>query len=161
MPSPNFTAINPHGLTYKQEATIALATNTIKQGKPLNMIDIHKKVYSVENKANAASISWQNSNRLNYREAFIERMEELNIVGKNGKLEKVMQQGLDSTKVYNKHGDQTADYATRLSYAQELHKIIGAYAPTQTQQSAVNVNLDVSPEDLDTRIDSLTEELME
>ncbi|MCR4329498.1 MAG: hypothetical protein NUV65_03055 [Candidatus Roizmanbacteria bacterium] len=159
MPAINRTAINPHGLSIKQEATIALVENQIKRGEPISLSKAHNIVYKT--KGNGDVIAHQNLHTINYREAFIERMRELNITGKNGKIERVMTEGLESEKVYNKQGDTAPDYATRLSYAQELHKIIGAYAPTQSQQSSVSVNLDVTPNDLDERITMLSEELQE
>jgi hypothetical protein len=88
---------------------------------------------------------------INFREALISSLIEKKILGADSKTEDVLVAGLDAEK----NGE--VDYDVRLKYAQELNKIAGVYAAEKKQ--TMNLNLDVSEEELDKRIRELQEQL--
>jgi len=97
----------------------------------------------------------QNYAKKNFRLALVEELETNKIIGAGSKVSKRLQEGLDATKVYR--DDLVVDYDARLKYVQEINKITGIYAPEV--KKTLNLNLDVTEEDLDAKIKELQEEL--
>ena len=156
MGTPRKTKTNPYGLTIKQRLVINEAIDTVKKGKKLNLTAITDKYYRGNN---SASISTQNSNKLNYREALLKGLTAGNIIGHNSKVETRLQEGLDAVVHNGKTGKKAVAYETRLRYAQEINKITGVYAPQQSNTARFNLNVDATQEQMDTRIRGIQEQL--
>ena len=151
MAKPIKTINNPYQLTKKQTLVINEAVETVKKGKPLNLTNITKQYYNTKN---PAIISNQNFNKLNYRQALIDGLIKRQIIGKDSIIEAKLNEGLDAT-VNNDKGINP-DYKTRLSYIQEIHKIIGIYTPER--KMGINLNVDTTLLDIDNKIKQLQQE---
>jgi hypothetical protein len=102
-------------------------------------------------------IANQNLKKPNFRMALLDALERNGLIGVDSKVSKVLINGLEAVKL-TKFGLMD-DYMTRLSYAQEINKISGVYAPEKRESKNLNLNIDISPEELDQRIANLTQEL--
>ena len=157
MPKIKPTITNPHALSVKQSLVIADMVEDAQNGKSIDPTKSHKKVYKVKNKQNASSIANQNYNKLNFRQALIDGLRDRKILGKNGKIEKRLSQGLDAS--INTPKGKRWDFKTILSYIQEINKITGAYAPDKSMRLGLNLNTDLTPQELDKKIRELQGEL--
>ena len=155
MPVVKKTQKNPHGLSPKQDLVIKDVVKTIKDGGKFNMVASTKKFYDVKNHNTAKSMTSQNYAKSNFRAALVEELENNKIIGSGSKLSNRLQEGLDATKL-NKD-DLVVDYDARLRYVQEISKIIGLYAPEV--RKTMNLNLDMTEEDLDRKITELQAQL--
>lgn len=144
---------NPHGLSNKQKLVIADLARSVKEGKPIDPTGSTSKIYAVKKKTSAAAISSQNMNRPNFRAALIDELHKEGMIGPNSVVSSKLMEGLEAE---TKDGP---DYATRLKYIQEIHKVIGVYAPQQVEKKSLNLNLDVTEEELDDKIRELQSEL--
>ena len=158
MPKIKKTKLNPHGLSIKQQAVIQDIIEDVKQGNGLQATKNTSKYYDAANQKSAASMACQNMNQLNYRMALLEGLRNGKIIGKNGKVEKRLKEGLDAIKEDSK-GDATADMTTRLSYIKEINKIAGTYAPNTQLTKSINLNMNMTEQELDNHISTLQSEL--
>jgi hypothetical protein len=148
------TIRNPYGLTKKQELVIADAIQSVANGGKLNLTASTEKIYNTKNKNGSAVVAYQNYNKINFREALIAGLDNKGILGQNGKLNQRLAEGLDATTETG-----SIDYNNRLKYTQEINKILGTYAPEKKQTSKLNINLDLSPKEMEQRIKTLQSEL--
>ena len=154
MPKIKVTTKNPYGLSTKQRLTIADMLNDVEQGKGLKPTKSTAKIYPVKNNNSAAQMALENLNRLNYRQALTDGLLKRKIIGKNSKVEKRLTQGINA-----KTGKKKDDYEIRLKYAQEINKISGVYSPQITESKSLNLNIDITKEQLDNRIEQLQQQL--
>ena len=152
MMPPKKTPQNPHGLTAKQSLVIEDVKVKIKKGKSPAVLQSVEKIYDVKNRASANSVLQKNMKNLNFREALVESLVEKKIVGANSATEGVL---LDGLQAVTPQGDVNFD--ARLKYVQEINKITGVYAPERRQ--TLNLNMDMSEEELDKHIKELQEQL--
>jgi len=157
MPKINKTLANPHGLTYKQQATIEIATEQLKNGEKFDLITAHDQIYNSKSRAVSSVQKTQNLQKPNFREALMESLVKKNILGKDGKVETRLMEGLDAYTP-TKYGD-VDDFQTRLAYIKELNKIVGAYAPTESTTKSVNINANLSEDEADALIQKLSNQL--
>jgi hypothetical protein len=148
----NKTTINPHGLTMKMDLVVKDVANKVRNGKKPNMVDSVEKFYNTKNRKSATRVLEYNMSRPNFREALVDSLIEKNIIGANSTTENVLLEGLEAI---DKNGD--ANHDTRLKFVQEINKIAGVYAPEK--KSTLNLNLDLSEEELDDKIKELQEQL--
>jgi len=154
MPKIKVTAKNPYGLSTKQRLTIADMLHDVEQGKGLKPTKSAAKIYPVKNDNVAKTIAIQNIRSNNYRQALLDGLLKRKIIGKNSIVEKRLNQGIDA-----KTGKRKDDYEIRLKYAQEINKISGVYSPQKTETKSLNLNVDITKEQLDNRIEQLQEQL--
>ena len=154
MPKIKVTKTNPYGLSMKQRLTIEDMLNDVKQGKGLKPAKSTEKIYPVKNSNVAQTMAIENLGRPNYRQALIDGLLKRQIIGKNSKIEQKLNQGLNA-----KTKDNRKDHKTRLGYIQEINKIVGVYSPLKTENKSLNLNVDITKEELDTRIDELQAQL--
>ncbi len=150
----NKTLANPHGLSTKQTLVIEDMIKNVEEGYGLTATQSHQRFYQTKNPAIIAN---ENLNRPNFREALITGLTKRRILGKNSIMEKKLTEGLDATTVTE--NGETIDYRNRLSYIQEIAKIVGLYAPEKIDKRTLNLNIDVEPAELDKRIEQLQNEL--
>ena len=155
MPKVKKTKQNPYGLTTKQTLVINEAVETIKQGKKLNLTRITDKYYNTKypNK-----ISHQNYNSVDFRMALLQGLKNKQILGKDSKVETKLVEGLEATGI-SRGGKLIPLYDTRLKYIQEINKIAGVYAPTATTNKSLNLNIDITEQELDNKIKELQSQL--
>lgn len=110
--------------------------------------------YQTKNKASTKTLASHNLTKSNFRAGLIEALKKRNILGVNGKLQQRLAEGLDAKTEKKKPA-----YTTRLSYIQEINKILGVYAPTKIDQRQLKITSKLSPEQLDDRISQIQEEL--
>ncbi len=151
------TKTNPHGLTIKQRAVINDMVNDVVTGKGLNPAESHQKIYNPSNNKTKYTLANKNINKDNFREALLAGLRKNRIVGRNGKVEQRLTEGLDATKMYAKK--VLPDFQARLSYIQEINKITGVYAPDKKDVRRLSLNLDLTPEQMQDKIDKLQSEL--
>ena len=157
MPKIRKTKDNPHALSPKQRAVIEDVVQNIKAGKGM---DLPASVARIHQSNHPRVIASQHLHRVNFREAMIEELYKTKTIGKNGRVNQVLKEGLEAVK-YTKDGDIAGeDYQARLAYAQEINKIIGVYAPERTDKRTLNVNMNIPPEELDKRIQDLKDQVM-
>jgi hypothetical protein len=89
--------------------------------------------------------------------ALLDALERNGLIGVDSKVSRVLINGLEAVKL-TKFGLMD-DYMARLAYAQEINKISGVYAPEKRESKNLNLNVDITPEELDQRIESLSKEL--
>jgi len=154
MPKIKVTKRNPYGLSTKQRLVIADMLHDVEMGRGLKPAKSTQKVYPVKNSNVAQSMAIENLDRQNFRKALIDGLTKRQIIGKNSKIEKRLSQGLNA-----KTGKKKDDYNIRLSYAQEINKIVGVYSPQKTQSENLNLNVDISKEELDNKIKDLQNQL--
>ena len=150
------TLTNPHGLSTKQALVIAEVVNNVKHGRRPDITKATDKIYNAVTKNGSAVIANNNINKLNFREALIEGLNNANILGSRGKLSQKLAEGLDATTETDK-----TDYRTRLAYIQEINKVLGNYALEKSQKQSIRVNLDLTPDQIKQRIKTLQGELIE
>ena len=88
----------------------------------------------------------------------LESMQKKGIVGKNGKVETRLVEGLDAITSDPK-GTEMIDYGNRLRYVQEINKITGVYAPEKHETSKIALNVNISEDEANKRIDKYFREL--
>lgn len=153
MPKIRKTEGNPFGLTYKQNLVLKDVVGKLEKGKKLDLAASHRKFYKAKNTNSLNStVHYNMYNSKNFREALIISLTEKKILGADSKTEDVLIAGLDA-----KDKDGNVSYDTRLKYAQEINKIAGVYAPER--KANLNLNVDMTEEDLDKHIKDLQEEL--
>lgn len=157
MPKINKTKSNPFGLSIKQRAVINDMVNDVQTGKGMSPVKSHAKIYPVKNKNVAYQLANRNVSKDNFREALLFQLKENNIIGKNGKVERRLMEGLDA-KTTGKFGGE-ADPKVRLEYIKEINKITGVYAPEKKQTASLKLRMDLTPEQIDRNIEKLTKEL--
>ena len=148
------TVKNPHGLTIKQHLVIADLIGDIELGKGIDPVKSTQKFYKVKNKESASVIAAENLGRLNFREALIDMLEKKKIIGTNGKVGRVLMEGLDAETITGRE-----DHKTRLAFIQEINKITGAYAPERVDKRSLHLNINVSDEEIHNNINKLQSEL--
>jgi hypothetical protein len=145
------TSSNPHGLSNKQKLVMEDMLDDASHGKPIRAIESVRKFYDTKPK-NLYKVTNQVLNNENFRQALIEGLKGRKILGANSIVEQKLDEGLDAL---TEKGE--VDYKARLAYIQEINKIAGVYAPEK--KSSLNLNLDMTEEDLDKHIRELTDEL--
>ena len=150
---PKRTIRNPFGLTYKQDMVIRDVVKRVSKGDKMKLVESVEKFYDVKNRNSANQIVTYNMKNQNFREALINGLIEKNILGANSITEGKLIEGLEATS-----GQSGApDYDTRLKYIQEIHKVAGVYAPEVKKN--LNLNVDMSEEELDKHIKELQAQL--
>lgn len=150
------TPRNPYGLTTKQKMVIEKALEFSARGEGLKMVDAHDGIYASKKRANLATMSYRNMSKDHFRAALMEGLMKRGIVGRDGKVEEVLTSGLDATDK-----DGNANHETRLKFAQEINKISGVYAPEKKETARFNLNIDLTPEQINEKIKELQGELGE
>jgi len=152
MGTPKKTKKNPYGLTYKQDLVIRDIVNKVEHGKKMDVLGSVEKFYEAKNRNTAKTIVSKNMNNLNFREALVSSLVEKKILGADSITEDKLIEGLDATDK-----DGSVNYDTRLKYIQEVNKIAGVYAAEKKQ--ILNLNMEMSEEELDEHIKELKEQL--
>lgn len=152
------TAINPHGLSNKQQLMISTLVNKAQKGEKLSITDATQQIYNVKNRRNASMYGSETMAKPNFRMALLEALENKGILGADGKIQSKLIEGLEA-ETFNARGDLFTDYKTRLAYIQEINKITGVYATEKTAK--LNINLDLNQQDLKKRLEELKSELEE
>lgn len=147
------TPDNPHGLSSKQRLVVADMAEKVKHGKSLTPVESTEKIYSVSSRKSASVITSRNMGNPDFRAALIDELQEKRVLGPNGAVNTKIVEGLDAeTK-----GE--VDYRTRLEYIKEINKITGVYAPQQVERKSLSLHADLTPEELDEKIQELQKEL--
>jgi hypothetical protein len=146
------TKDNPFGLTYKQDLVVRDVTEKVKQGKNPDMLGSVERFYDVKNRASATQVLVKNMKNSDFRGALVHNLVEKKILGADSLTETRLIEGLDAT---NDKGN--VDYDARLKYIQEVNKVAGIYAPEI--KKSLNLNIDMSEDELDSHIRELQEEL--
>ncbi len=146
------TKVNKKGLTYKQELVIEDISRKIQAGKKPEMLESFGKFYDTSNRRSLHTVKSTNLNNPNFRAALIDSLMKKNILGKDSATEKKLIEGLDA-----EDSKGNVEYDIRLRYIQEINKIAGVYAPEK--RSTLNLNLDLTEEQLDKNIEELQEQL--
>lgn len=144
------------GLTHKQRLVIEDLAKKINQGKPMDAASSTQKFYDVKNRKNAQKITYRNFKSSDFRNALLQELDRYQVIGKDSKVSTKLTEGLEAT---NDRGN--IDFNARLKYIQEINKIAGIYAPTQSETKTMNLNVDITKEELDDRIKQLQSELGE
>ena len=152
MPRIKPTLNNPYALSKKQILTIEEVKNQLARGEVPNLPQAHNKVYNTNGNGN--ELASQNFNRLNYRQTLIKELREREIIGKNGKVEQRLAEGLDA--IDNK---DSPNYSVRLDYIKEINKITGVYSPQETLSRRLGVSIQLSGDELEQEILKIQEEL--
>ena len=140
-------------LTTKQAGVIADAVKGVREGGKLKLAESVEKIYNVSSIHSARSIATANWGKEHFREALLNALEERKIIGADSKVEKVLTSGLDAEK------EGEVDHRTRLDYAKEINKISGVYAAEKKETKTMKLNMDLSEEELNRKINALREEL--
>lgn len=148
------TKDNPHGISTKQMLVIKDVTAKVKRGKKPDLVSSTEKFYDVKNKASAYQVANYNMKSPNFRNALVESLIEKNVIGADSRTEGVLLEGLEAV---DRNGD--VNHETRLKFVQEINKIAGVYAPEK--KSSINLNLDVTEEELDAKIKELQEQIFD
>lgn len=152
MPKIKKTLDNPYGLSTKQRMVIEEVKAKVSRGEKFSLFDATQKYYNAKDKRNVEQVVIYNNHNQNFREALVASLTEKNIIGANSKTEDRLLEGLDA-----EGKDGSVDYEARLKYIQEIHKITGMYAPEVKKN--LNLNLDMSEDELDTKIEELKKQL--
>lgn len=153
MPRINKTVNNPFALSKKQMLTIEEVKNQIVRGEVPNLAKAHNKIY--DTKGRGAELAYQNYNRLNYRQALIEALQERQIIGENGKVEQRLVEGLDATDNNNK-----PNLSVRLEYIKEISKMIGLYSQKERPDKSLGISIQLNRDTtLEHEIRQMEEEL--
>ena len=145
-------------LSAKQKLVVEDIVEKINKGEAPDPVGSTERFYNVTSKNSARSITSQNFAKPEFRSYLMEGLHKKGIVGVDSKVEKRLEEGLEATNVL-KGGNLAIDYRTRLSYIQEINKILGVYAPQKVEKKTLTLTLDVSEEELDAKIAALNEEL--
>ena len=146
------TKENPFGLTYKQDLVVKDVIAKVKRGKKMDVLESVEKFYNVKNRDSARQVVAHNMKSPNFREALVTSLVEKKILGANSVTEDRLVEGLDAL---TDKGD--IDFNARLKYVQEVNKIAGVYAPER--KATLNLNYDLTEEELDKHIQELQEQL--
>jgi hypothetical protein len=149
---PKRTKANPFGLTYKQDLVVKDIVAKVNQGKKMNVVESVEKFYNVKNRASAQQVVAYNMKTPNFRDALVASLIEKRILGADSITEGKLIEGLDA-----EDKDGSVNYDTRLKYIQEINKIGGVYAVEK--KSVMNLNVDMTEEELDKHIKELQEQL--
>jgi len=155
MPRIKKTKNNPYGLSTKQRLVINEAIETVKQGNKLNLTKITAKYYDTKY---PNRLSHQNTKSIDFRQALLRGLTNKRIIGKDSKVEAKLEEGLDAVRI-GRDGIPLPLYDTRLRYIQEINKIAGTYAPTTTTNKRLNLNLEITPDELEANIQKLQKQL--
>lgn len=147
------TPENPYGLTGKQLLAMEDMARKIKKGEPIDPVGSTEKFYEAGSKNMARVITSTNLHNTNFRAALIDELHKEGMIGPNSVVGEKLMEGLEA------EGKDGPDYKTRLAYIQEIHKVIGVYAPQKVEKKSLTMNVDVSEEELDEKIKKLQEEL--
>jgi len=147
------TPENPHGLSTKQRLVIEAMVENAKGGA-IRPTDAHKVVYNTNGKNSLSTVTAQNLRKVNFREGLLEELTKAGIVGERSAISKHLMEGLSAEAA-----DGRADYNVRLKYIQEIHKVIGIYAPQKIEKKTLSLHADISEDELDDRIEQLQGEL--
>ena len=128
----------------------------VLSGKSITPVESVEKIYNVSSHNSAKHISSVNMNNPDFRAAFLEAFRKRDILGENSLVETRLEEGLDAT---DREG--SVDYGNRLKYIQEINKIAGVYAPQRVEKKTMSLNLDMTEEELDAKIQELKQELSE
>lgn len=153
MAKPKKTKQNPRRLTAKQSMVVEDMVHDVESGQGLDPTKSHLKIYRTKKKSVASVMANENLKRPNFRQALIDGLTKRKILGKNSQVEKQLQKGLKAT-----HKGKP-DHKTRLAYIQEINKVAGVYAPEKKQIGKLNINLDLTPDQLKNRVKQLKDEL--
>jgi hypothetical protein len=140
-------------LTPKQDAVIRDVVKNVNQGNKFSVARSVEKIYNVKNKNSAQSIASHNMSKPDFRLALMDALEERKVLGKGGKVEEVLVEGLDA------EDKGETDFKTRLDYVKEINKISGVYAPDRKETKTFNLNLNMTKEEAEEKIETLREEL--
>lgn len=154
------TKDNPRGLSSKQLAVIDDFAYQVKSGHKPDLLESHKRHYQYKNNNVIRVTKTRNLKNPDFRAQLIEALYDKKIIGTGGKVQTRLEEGLDAVGVTPK-GKEYTDYQSRLAYIKEINKITGAYAPTRTESKNLNLNLDMSNEELDQHIASLQNQLQD
>ena len=138
--------------TYKQELVIRDVMEKVNQGKPMKIVESVEKFYNVKNRKSAEAVMIKNLKNETFREALMSSLVEKRILGADSKTEDVLLDGLDAVDPKG-----NVNYDTRLRYVQEINKIAGIYAVEVKKN--LNLNVDMTEEELDRRIAELQEQV--
>jgi len=158
MPFIKKTLTNPHGLSTKQILVIEDATNQLAETGKINLPKAVAKFYTTNHPKAPTNIASKNMAQVDFRQAMLESMQKKGIVGKNGKVEQRLAEGLDAVAT-TQAGDEVVDFSNRLRYAQEINKITGVYAPEKHQTERLSLNVNISEEEANKRIGKYFKEL--
>ena len=159
MPLIKKTLQNPHGLSSKQRLVIDAIVSDVQQGKKIDAVKNTEMIYNTSSKNSTAVQSSKNLNSANFREALIEQLSKAQIIGNNSRIAKGLNEGLEAVTT-GKFGGEP-DHRTRLSFIQEVNKITGVYAPEKTESKTLKINVNMSSEELQDKINQLQHELTE
>lgn len=157
MPLIKKTIRNPHGLSAKQKLVIEDMVNDVKQGKKLDAVKSTDIIYNTKDKRNSEVIASENLHKPDFRAALIEQLSDAKIIGQNSRIAKALNEGLEAVTT-GKFGGE-ADHKTRLAFVQEINKITGVYAPEKTESKTLKINVNMSGEELQDKINQLQQEL--
>lgn len=157
MPKVKKTIQNPHGLSSKQKLVIDDMVADIEQGKPIDAVKSTGLFYGSTDIKTIRPIASKNTSRDNFREALIEKLSKSKIIGKNSRIANKLSEGLEAVSI-GKFG-HAVDYKTRLAYIQEINKITGVYAPEKIDKRTLKINVDMTSEELQNKINELQKEL--
>lgn len=148
------TKSNPHGLSSKQRLVVEDMVAKVAREEPISATDSTKKFYDTDNKDSIAVITSRNLSNADFREALLEGLQKKAILGKDSRVEAGLDAGLEAVDK-----DGNTDFLTRLKYIQEINKVAGVYAPEKHETKRMNLNLNMTKEELDSKIASLRKEL--
>jgi len=154
------TPENPYGLTAKQKLVIEDALNNLEKTGKLKLVNSHRKIYDGKNPKTPNVIASKNLSKVNFRQALLDGLKKRGIIGVGGKIERRLVEGLDAM-TSSPTGKKMVDYKARLAYIQEINKISGVYAPQKTQSTSFSLNVNMSEEEINKRIEELQKELRE
>ena len=149
---PKRTKLNPFGLTYKQDLVVKDVVAKVNKGEKMNMVESVEKFYDVKNRNSAKQVVAYNMKTPNFRDALVASLIEKKILGADSVTEDKLIEGLDAIDK-----DGNVNFDTRLKYIQEVNKIGGVYAVEK--KATLNMNVDMSEEELDKHIQELQEQL--
>lgn len=157
MPKIPITARNPYGLSSKQKLVIDDMVNDIEHGKKLDAVKSTKLAYNTTNDKVIANVNSKNMSKDGFRQALIDGLSKSKIIGANSKVEQRLAEGLDALTTGKDGGE--VDHKTRLAFIQEINKITGVYAPEKIDKRTLKINVDMSSEELQDKINQLQAEL--
>jgi hypothetical protein len=148
------TQKNPYGLTNKQSLVVEEAVRRVKAGENMDLVSATDMIYDTGTKNSTKTQTYRNNKNPNFRAALLAGLAEAQVVGKGGKIERVLKEGLDA-----RDDKGNTDFNSRLRYAQEINKIAGVYAPTKVESKSMSVSVDLSEKELKEKVKRLQDEL--
>ena len=140
-------------LTPKEDAVIRDVVKSVKGGEKFSVSKSVERIYDVSSKASASSIAYKKMANEDFRITLLNALEDRDIIGADSKVEQRLTEGLDA------EAKGETDYRTRLEYIKEINKIAGVYAPEKRETKSLKLNLDMTKEELESKIASLKDEL--